>query len=155
MYIIISNHREVGTYHPMKWAESRREAKLKKKGKERDLPFSCRFGQTDRLPSFMGFFMVRSSSPGLHPMHSPCLPDIKTSFFLFEQSSRSQFNTSAADLLSDYLHTPPYIQLLDNPIVHHSLYMAKPSKNIFINPPSFIHHLSPLNPCPHQPEFIQ
>ena len=57
-------------------------------------------------------------TPIMH--HSPCLPDIQT-FLLLNSPSQNQCTSSAADLLSGYLHTPlhpPFINPFTHPFRH-------------------------------------
>ena len=72
--------------------------------------------------------------------HSPCMPDIQTSFL------QAVFHGTIHLLRGLPTEQPPahsYIDSLSNPVVLHSLYMAEPSKNTFINP--FVH--PPSLPC--------
>ena len=67
-----------------------------------------------------------------YTMHASCLNFISFFFFL-NSPSRYHFTSSAADLLSDYPYTP-HIDHLSNLVILHSLHMAKPSQNTFMNP---------------------
>ena len=100
-------------------------------------------------PQLWHLVRARGSSPGLHPKrssilphqpppfppimhHSPCLPDIQTSFFKAVLQGISSPLPQSTYLVTTC--TLPHIHPLNNPIILHSLHMGEPSENIFINP---------------------
>ena len=140
---------------------SRRETKLKRKEKKELFPlYTLKFldwPHTDIHPSRVVTHNYdlssksRVHSPGFTPCIPPHKPTIHSYYASFSLLARhpnsfflncpSQYQSTSSKLkpLSDYLHTPQHRPFYNTCVILHSLHMAKPSENNFINP--YVHPL--------------
>ena len=96
------------------------------------------------VASHQGQGFIPWAMPHTFPLTNPC----NTLFSLLALTSKPLFSKQPfKDINLPLLQTThwmstsilPYIDLLSNPVIFHSLHMAEPSKNTFIN--LFIHNL--------------